>query len=194
MKAVMCIQILRVNLVKLILMFSMLSGCADMKTYPDTCKNDTGCELESPLGHQASTLNINEEKTVEICGCKPWINSGITVAENQVYSFSYPGYAKGWCDGNKKGLDPSLGWNGFWGWLFSPFKRSDKADWYALIGAIGKDDQKTFKVLSYNGVNKVTMHGSGTLYFYANDAYGYYYNNKGHFTLTIKRLDDIKKS
>ena len=187
------IQILRVNLVKLILMFSMLSGCADMKTYPDTCKNDADCELACPLDQQTSTLNVGEVKTVEICGCKPWINSGITVTENQVYSFSYPGCAKGWCDGSKKGLDPALGWNGFIGWLFSSYKRSDKADWYALIGSIGKDDQKTFNVLSYNRKNKVTMYNNGTLYFYANDAYGRYYNNKGRFTLTIKRLDDVKK-
>lgn len=193
MKIVMGIQNLRVNLARLVLMCLILSGCADMKAHPNTCKNYVGCELESPLGHQASTLNINEEKTVEICGCKPWINSGIAVAENQVYSFSYPGYAKGWCDGSKEGLDPAIGWNSFFGWLLSPFKRSDKADWYALIGSIGKDDKKTFKVLSYNVDNKVTMYNNGTLYFYANDAYGRYYNNKGHFALTIKRLGDVKK-
>jgi hypothetical protein len=66
-------------------------------------------------------------------------------------------------------------------------KRSDQARWYALVGAVGLDDENTFAVIkSENG--SVTMRRSGMLYFYANDKKGRYYNNQGSLVLEMVRV------
>lgn len=71
-------------------------------------------------------------------------------------------------------------------------KRIEHADWFALIGAIADgenpDIDGTHDNLTYFNIGehiKITPKQSGYLYCFANDAWGFYGNNRGFVTLTV---------
>lgn len=72
-------------------------------------------------------------------------------------------------------------------------KRREKEDWFRLLGAIANqdyfaEDETDLQHVSIGTGTTVTARASGYFYAYANDAWGFYKNNTGSVTLTIKRV------
>lgn len=191
----------------------LFCGCA-LIPQPDTCECSK-CLLEPPPNaqlielHAAANHSISGNTAeVEICACRPWNSSGIKVATGEQYLFSIIKETEQWVDGSTEST-PENGWTGVLyniiGNIFSPLRRSDKANWYSLIGAIGRSEEDTFAVfkrgrqptevptaenasISSQAWLPVTMDKEGELHFYANDMKGRYFNNKGSLRLQILRI------
>ena len=153
------------------------SACA-LIPKPDTCECSS-CKLD----YSDATYG----QSVEICACRPWNRSGIRVEEGQEYLFAIVEQSEKWIDGDAKAT-PENGWEdglyNFVGRLASFKKRSDKTNWYALVGAIDQSDQHSFAVFP----RSVVIPKSGELYFYANDMEGRYFNNRGIIHLKVIRV------
>ena len=74
-------------------------------------------------------------------------------------------------------------------------KRVEHADWFALVGAIADggnpDLDGTHETLTHFEVGdnySITPEKSGYLYCFANDAWGFYQNNRGFVTLTVRKI------
>ncbi len=177
---------LSLGIVTLLLCSAFLS-CTAMKK-PDSCSVEKRCELKSAQAVNEVELKIGESKRIEVCACRPWNQSGIKVIEGQQYAFNII-KTMDWIDGSVRS-DPIEGWQGGFyktmGFLSAYLKRSDQANWYALVGSIGKNGKETFAVIK-ESEGTVTMHKSGLLHFYANDMDGRYFNNKGLVELQVIR-------
>lgn len=75
-------------------------------------------------------------------------------------------------------------------------KREENADWFELIGAIANgqnpDIDGTHDTLEKIRILKedtFEVTSSGYLYCFANDAWGFYHNNRGYVTLTIEEMN-----
>lgn len=193
----------------------LASGCAVIPK-PDTCECSK-CTLEPSgdantreLRTQGSHPDTIDHEIIEICACRPWNRSGITVVKGQEYKFQIVESGEEWLDGTIKST-PENGWddrfyNNLVGSLASPLKRSNEANWYALIGTIDKNDRGSFSVfakamnssedksqrVSNESLSRewgpIEMTETGQLYFYANDMKGRYFNNKGSLRLKISRI------
>lgn len=71
--------------------------------------------------------------------------------------------------------------------FFSFLKRFPKANWYVLVGSIGKDKRTFFKI--GEGLKNYRPPKNDEFYCFANDAEGFYGNNKGKLILKISCLD-----
>ncbi|MGE0468373.1 MAG: hypothetical protein AB7L09_04990 [Nitrospira sp.] len=133
---------------------------------------------------------------VKVCACRPMNQSGIIVEEGQKYRFQIVEWREQWVDGCVDAT-PERGWTSslynLGGELFGPMKRSNKVNWYALVGAICgsdqnekdcKDNHESFAVFPQDE-SPVVMHKAGRLYFYANDKEGRYFNNMGSIKLKV---------
>ena len=189
-----------------------MGGCA-LLPKPDTCERSS-CTLEpielvSPIALPAPgniTDNIGHV-IVQVCACRPWNRAGIKVEKGQEYIFQIVERTEEWVDGDVQST-PEDGWTSglsrFIGHAFSLLKRSPKANWYALVGTVGKADEDSFAVFnerlasseSLPETNRVTLSSdwlsimmakTGELYLYANDMNGRYFNNKGILQLKIIR-------
>ena len=170
----------------LLLLIGMMTGCVFLETKPETCTEKSLCIVDTSVVPMVKSFVVNEKtkKDVVVCGCNPWNHSGITVCKNQRYEVTLT---------DTVDSSPVDGWQKrkFFGWLAQGYKRSNQTKWYALTGSIGKDDKTTFPVLfNESGPNTITIPKDGTLYFYANDMIGRYFNNYGYVTLNIKRIAD----
>lgn len=177
-----------------ILLVSLIWGGCVLLSKPDTCEC-SGCPLnasETPSQIELAPLpsnSPNSKREVEICACRPWNPSGIMVATGQEYHFEIirDNEMESWDDGSLNAT-PENGWTGnlanLVGYLAGFLKRSDKANWYALIGTIGESDQDSFAI----SPKSVVMAKGGELVFYANDMQGRYFNNRGFIKLNVTRI------
>jgi hypothetical protein len=166
-----------------------LKGCRFSEPIPDYCDPKSGCTLDSCKDILA--VPYSEPKNVYVCACKPWNSSGILVKKGEVYKFELK-ELKDWVDGKSLKSTPNQGWQGFWpnvlGTLGGFYKRSDEANWYALVGSIGRNEEKSFAVFNDSDdatVSEKTMIDNGELYFFANDMKGRYGNNRGRLKISI---------
>lgn len=68
-------------------------------------------------------------------------------------------------------------------------KRCNDAEWYALVGSVGKKTRNQFIVGSGGEDGKdVTMPANGEMLFFANDTRFSYSNNHGQLRLVIERI------
>lgn len=133
---------------------------------------------------------------ITVCACRPMNPSGLTVEEGEKYRFQIAGWREHWVDGCVDAT-PERGWtsnlHNLGGKLFSFMKRSDTVNWYALVGAICRNDQneedcknnhESFEVFPHDA-SAVKIPKTGRLYFYANDKEGRYFNNMGSIKLKV---------
>jgi len=68
-------------------------------------------------------------------------------------------------------------------------RRCPKADWFEIVGVIGKKDQTPFRVLSYTKAGKQLNSGTrtGEIFLFANDMEDRYTNNLGFIKIVITR-------
>jgi hypothetical protein len=125
-------------------------------------------------------LKINESATILIYSKKIWNETNITIEVGEEYKFEAFGT---WRDMVLLSCDAD-GYNCLYMMLYKRWKRSKENNWFALIGSINqKDDfligKKWQKVFQQNG----------KLWCYANDLKCMYWNNSGHLSLKITRLN-----
>lgn len=119
----------------------------------------------------------NESITIVIKARKTWNETDIEVAPGEEYDFEASGQ---WKDLLEK--TDADGYTNAYMELWNALKRSKGNLWFALIGSVDKNGdfligkQKT-----------VAIQEKGLLYFFANDARFFYWNNSGKLQLTITR-------
>lgn len=122
-------------------------------------------------------LAVNQEISVTICARRFWNSTELEVTAGESYSFTAIGTWRDLfedCDAN--------GYTNRYIGLFQKMMRAKSCNCFALVGSI--DKRSNFQI----GVNKnMSFQTNGTLYCYANDVPGFYWNNSGYVSLVIKR-------
>lgn len=167
-------------------------------------------------GYWATTkLAPGESTLLEINSKEHWVQTSLFLEDGGSYQFTAEGQ---WFDAkvphgpegtpeNKRQLGHKVGdlWSKLeesWGdgpaepSTYSPARRAKDANWFALVGVIANgsgvnqdkkeiNEHETFLIA--NETSKEIEKG-GYLYCYANDAWKFYFNNKGSITLEVRRL------
>ena len=133
-------------------------------------------------------LQVNETRRAWIHAPEPWNDTGITMVAGQRYRLVATGR---WID-----LLIKTDANGFttdetpWigRWLMRRHEKNRRRphdNWFALIGAIGRDETTTFRI----GTELTFVADrDGELTCFANDAPKAYGNNRGKIELAVTRL------
>lgn len=125
-------------------------------------------------------LQINEAIAVKILAKSKWNSTQLEIVQGEEYEFIAIGK---WTDLLiTKDAD---GYTNSYMRLFDNRKRAKQFLWFALVGALDKNEDKYF-LIGKN--NSILFNEAGMLYCFANDAEGFYWNNFGHLTLQIKRI------
>lgn len=116
-----------------------------------------------------------------------WNASGIYLNPKFTYSFEVIKISEEWMDDTLKAT-PEMGIISvpFFLKLFNFLKRFPEANWYVLVGSVGQNKKTFFKV--GEKLENFIPPTSGEFYCFANDANGFYFNNKGKLTLKISCL------
>lgn len=160
----------------------------------------------------------NSSITLDIYAKQNWNWTGIYLEANQKYNLSATGQwtdssissgPEGMSDGKFHVGEIAQVAGSVLGWLESGLKkiglsedsdvigskRVEHADWFALVGAIADggnpDVDGTHDTLTHFEIGSdysFTPKKSGYLYCFANDAWGFYQNNRGFVTLTIEKV------
>lgn len=166
-----------------------INGC--FAYHPDTCEVSC-CELSTPN----KIISLDKAKPsaiIDVCACKSWNESGVTVKKGDKFIFQVKNIIEPWQDGVIQ-ANPHDGWSegGFLGALAFWKKRSLFMPWYALVGTVGGSGEQTFKPLDYFSEQEpfeVDIEQPQELYFYANDAFRRYFNNQGKLQLIITKIN-----
>jgi hypothetical protein len=121
-----------------------------------------------------------EHATATIKAREKWNLTGILLEAGATYEFSATSTWKDWY----RTAGPS-GYDSAAQTLFEKMRRYKDADWFALIGALDRDDSTAF-VIGDGCVYSPTR--DGQLCCYANDVYAMYWNNSGSVDLTVTRI------
>jgi hypothetical protein len=127
-------------------------------------------------------LEPQQSHVVGVHAAAKWNDTSLEFREGEAYAFTAAGR---WFDASIE-ADAT-------GWLkprklvkpFEPFRRVPHANWFALIGTIGKDDGTAFVVCEQR---PYVVKTPGILHCYANDLPVFYGNNSGFLAVTITRL------
>ncbi|QFY42616.1 DUF2235 domain-containing protein [Candidatus Methylospira mobilis] len=143
-----------------------------------------------PRNNPARELDINETVQVSICAAQYWNHSGVLVKPGQSFHFEASGT---WCDSDYQ--SPPDGYENYPGkhWMswFKWSRRCRTANWFVLIGAVGKTcSNGKMHVLGAGKYAEApfTPQREGELLCFANDTFGFYRNNSGAVTLKITRI------
>jgi uncharacterized protein (DUF2235 family) len=139
----------------------------------------------------STSLQPGESATVEIYAREQWNWTGMFLEEGATYHFSAIGQ---WQDGGR-----AIGPDGDNGnpvqWLFAMLKRVRTAKWFCLIGSIGDASNPTvagepsaMTTFPMGRTATISVARQGYLYCYANDAWRFYFNNRGSLMLTVTRV------
>jgi uncharacterized protein (DUF2235 family) len=137
-------------------------------------------DLESaPLHLQ---LEPGESASFGIFASLKWNNTTLQVRSGQTYELSATGT---WYDAHIRSGPDGYQSQEWLMRLFSSRRRRPKDAWFALIGAIGQDEKTTFLI----GMNlRWAVTADGTLYCFADDVPGFYFNNSGSVKLSVTRI------
>ena len=125
-------------------------------------------------------LNINQTVEVEIRARCIWNETNIEICEGEKYKFNANGK---WTDFFV--TKNANGYSNSYMQLFKKWKRSKEHPWFALIGTLNKNENELF-LIGKNSSKQFSK--TGKLYFFANDAKMFYWNNFGKIHLQIKRI------
>ncbi|GKT12113.1 MAG: hypothetical protein ISEC1_P1088 [Thiomicrorhabdus sp.] len=146
---------------------------------------------------QTRALKVGESSHFKVSANVKFNPTGILLkdSENEAYSFSVD-MGQRWYDASIEcGPD---GWNrdnDSLGFIQKQFirimegnKRHPDADWFEVIGTIGRNDRDCFRVLNHaNSKPAYQPDANGELFVFANDLHSKYGNNRGTITITVTR-------
>ena len=119
---------------------------------------------------------------VLVRACKYWTDTGLDVDASAVYEFRCEGRWLDWCvTTDAKGYDAV--W--FGQRMLNRSLRLKTAPWFALCGEVRGDGRGPFFI----GSTTRLQIPAGRLMCFANDVRGFYWNNRGELTLTIRRVE-----
>ncbi len=124
-------------------------------------------------------LEIGDSIYVKVFSKPLWNDINLEVRNGETYIFSATGEWTDWyifSDANGYDMTHMN--------AFRKLRRSPENKWFSLIGNI-KDDN-TFFLIGKNAI--ININNTGRLLLFANDVKGFYFNNKGHLQLKIKRV------
>lgn len=141
------------------------------------------CNIEPDTDSLPSqlSLSVGQQATFSVFAALKWNNTTLQVRRGEVYDLSATGT---WYDASIPSRPdgyPSPQW---WMRLVEPFRRRPNDPWFVLTGTI---EQKTAFTIS-KSLPGWTAGEDGTLYCYANDILGFYFNNSGTVQLTVLRI------
>jgi hypothetical protein len=120
--------------------------------------------------------------------------SGIYLERGAYYTFE-PEAGKTWLDASIKcttkgwKTEDELSWvKGYIVEHFEDDRRCPDADWFELIGTLGDDDNKLFRIGEGGADKTYQAIDNGELYAFANDLLSKYGNNKGSIDVTVTRV------
>lgn len=135
-------------------------------------------------------LPPGQAHTIIVEARNKWNSSGIYLKQNFNYSFEVMQIDEEWKD-DPLDASPETGLISphFYLHFFDVFKRFPKANWYVIVGSVGKEKSNFFKI-----GQKVEHYIFSTIkedefHCFANDVNGFYFNNRGKLTLKISCLD-----
>ncbi len=122
-----------------------------------------------------------------------WNSSKIYLKSDLAYDFEVIQINEEWKDGTLD-ANPETGIISppFYLNLFNFLKRFTKANWYVLVGSVGKNKKTFFKIGEH--LRYYIPPTNDEFYCFANDAEGFYFNNQGKLTLKISCLEQEKVS
>ena len=141
--------------------------------------NATGLR-ELNVGESADNLPIIDARI-------RWNRSGLWLTAGQSYEFKVDD-VQNWCDAGIDSTPDEGHIKRRWYLEIPPAKwlrRFRKANWYTLVGSIGKSPGSYFPI---GGGRIYTPETTGELLSFANDAELFYGNNSGTLRLTVIRL------
>ena len=127
-------------------------------------------------------LNVGETAEVAVAAKEYWNHSGLLLKKGEHNDLEVPGNQTWWDAGNQSGAD------GYSTWKLAPFailRRYVSEKWFVLVGTI--DYKKAFVI--GRQLKGFTPELDGELTCYANDARGFYGNNRGELLLKVTRID-----
>lgn len=145
----------------------------------DHCLLMTTGHLNLTGGGDLHALAVGERTTATIHARIKWNLTGILLEAGATYELAATSSWRDWYRIAGPGGYDSAAQS-----LFESMRRFKEADWFALIGALDKDDSTAFVIgdgCSYSPSR------DGQLCCYANDIYSMYWNNSGSVVLTVTR-------
>lgn len=140
-------------------------------------------------------LRPGDSKEIMVYANQKYSRSGVLLQKGGEYYFHVSGnqtWNDGGIDCGPSGWDRSgmnLGLKEVFIRLKEDERRFPDAKWFAVIGAIGKTDEKLFQILEYQDVSHpYKALSGGEMYAFANDLDRFYFNNMGFIKLTIHRI------
>lgn len=170
--------------------FASISENKDVKI--DERRNVKEGDEKHPSAMPNFLLEVGDSHTCKVLAESKYNWSGITLKAGHKYSFSVPAGAK-WKDAS---IDCGpMGWESEqlpWykeGFVkaFEDKRRKPDANWFALIGALGDEDDELF--LIGDCAMKYTASQEVDLYLFANDLPSKYGNNEGFLLVTVQRIN-----
>ena len=139
-------------------------------------------------------LEIGVPRTVPVFAHHRYNRTGLLLEQGKRYRFTVSA-ERTWRDAsiacNGDGWDrdhPDIRWFKDVGVaMMEPFRRFPTADWFALIGAVGDNDDELFNIGQAG--TQYTPATSGEFCPFANDLKRMYGNNDGFLYVTVERLD-----
>jgi len=194
-----------------------LSGGKDMPLHPSATKRFTDPPIAQAPYRPTRLLKAGESVAIDVYAINPWNDTGLFLEAGTRYEFTASGEwvdksitcgPDGAADGNFQlgevahMVGTALGKveelfkkvSGNESANFVMTRRHERFPWFCLVGAIanGKGVDKNGKTNAHE-TRKIgagctwTPETSGYFYAYANDAWGFYDNNKGRVRLTVKQ-------
>lgn len=125
-------------------------------------------------------LQVNQTLDVQLYAKYKWNPTQLYVNKDEEYEFIANGIWKDFLI--KTDAD---GYTNPYMRLFDSMKRVKDQNWFSLIGALDQNSDQFFLIGQHR---KITFESEGTIYCFANDVEGFYFNNFGSVTLHIKRI------
>ena len=129
------------------------------------------------------SLEINQTCAAEVDSANPANPTGLFVKRNEEYEITVPGGQK-WCDASYTNQPPSGDVGSFFMNLFAWLKKDRSAKWFTMIAEIQGEGVPYDMACS----SLLRAGRCGNLLLYANDARGFYWNNKGKILVEIRRV------
>lgn len=136
-------------------------------------------------------LAVGESRTCEVLAESKYNWSGVGLRQGAKYTFSVP-EGDTWSDagitcGPAGWTSEELPWyKEFFVKAFEKKRRLKNANWFALTGALGDEDDELFPI--GDSKDPYTAPHDADLYLFANDMSSRYHNNTGSLMVTITRI------
>ena len=139
------------------------------------------------------SLGIGANITRQIHATQLYCPTFIKVKQGEKYSFEFE-KSKQWVD--KTIACDATGWTaedklsflkGLLVRATEPLRRHSEANWFELLGSVGRQDKNAFRAIKHDETNPYVIEETGELFMFPNDLVRTYGNNRGYIEVTIKR-------